>query len=106
MQTNIGSWEKFADVLQKTPPGNNGNIGQTVDVYIKWNYFLLKFCSKDVTFRQLHLVLHIYPCVDPSPPRIKMFNKESSAGKVMVILLCNGVILYDFLPKGHTITDE
>ena len=28
MEKNAGSWEKFSEVLGKTPPGNNGNIGK------------------------------------------------------------------------------
>ena len=28
MEKNAGSWEKFSEVLCKTPPGNNGNIGK------------------------------------------------------------------------------
>lgn len=32
MEKNAGSWEKFSEVLGKTPPGNNGNIGIYFDV--------------------------------------------------------------------------
>ena len=28
MECNAGSWERFEEILQRTPPGNNGNIGK------------------------------------------------------------------------------